>query len=241
MKRTHLVAAGAIALAGVLASHASAQTPALSLNFTQGSSGEPDAAGLLGAAVGLAKAADGIANNGVIPQVRYQSNQINVVLDPSVVPGLAEALAPANPAQLHPGMRGTSPSGYPVVFPTSGTFTSGFGMRWGAMHNGIDVANPVGTPIYSIMDGTVISSGPAQGFGNWIRIKHDDGSVSVYGHMSANSLLVSEGQRVTAGQQIASIGNEGHSTGPHLHFEIHPDGSTPADPQAWFAAAGIPF
>lgn len=110
------------------------------------------------------------------------------------------------------------------------------------MHNGIDIANPIGTPIVSVMDGTVISSGPpAQGFGNWIRVQHDDGSVSVYGHMQASSLLVGVGERVSAGQQIASIGSEGQSTGPHLHFEIHPDGTTPVDPQAWFAEQGINF
>ena len=91
------------------------------------------------------------------------------------------------------------------------------------------------------MDGEVISSGPAQGYGNWIRIKHDDGSISVYGHMQASSLLVGVGERVTAGQQIASIGSEGQSTGPHLHFEIWPDGANATDPKPWFAGNGIYF
>ena len=94
-----------------------------------------------------------------------------------------------------------------VVRPAHGTFTSGFGPRWGTMHNGIDIANAVGTPIYSVMSGTVINSGPASGYGQWIRVQHDDGSMAVYGHMSA--LYVSAGERVSAGQTIAGRGSEG--------------------------------
>ncbi|UBI02295.1 M23 family metallopeptidase [Corynebacterium freneyi] len=126
-----------------------------------------------------------------------------------------------------------------VVRPAAGELTSGYGPRWGRMHNGIDIANSVGTPIYAVMSGTVIDSGPASGFGNWIRIRHNDGSVSVYGHME--TLSVSVGQTVGAGEYIAGMGNRGHSTGSHLHFEIHPDGSTPVDPEPWFAEHGIYF
>ena len=124
-----------------------------------------------------------------------------------------------------------------VAKPAEGTFTSPFGPRWGSFHNGIDIANAIGTPILAVLDGTVIDSGPAQGYGQWIRIRHDDGAVSVYGHME--SLYVAAGQRVTAGQAIAAMGNQGFSTGPHLHFEIHPDGVTPVDPVSWFEARGV--
>lgn len=124
-----------------------------------------------------------------------------------------------------------------VVKPAEGTFTSGFGPRWGTMHNGIDIANSIGTPIKAVMAGTVIDSGPASGYGNWIRIRHEDGSISVYGHMS--SLYVGVGQYVSAGQTIAGMGSEGFSTGSHLHFEIWPNGITPVDPQAWLAGNGI--
>lgn len=124
-----------------------------------------------------------------------------------------------------------------VALPASGAYTSGFGMRWGAMHNGIDIAAPIGTPIYAAMAGTVIDSGPAQGFGQWIRIRHDDGSITVYGHMQ--TLGVSVGQRVAAGEYIAGMGSLGFSTGSHLHFEYHPDGVTPVDPAAWLNANGI--
>ncbi|NLZ56941.1 MAG: M23 family metallopeptidase [Corynebacterium sp.] len=124
-----------------------------------------------------------------------------------------------------------------VVKPAEGAFTSGFGPRWGTVHQGIDIANAVGTPILSVMDGVVIDSGPASGYGNWIRIQHTDGSVSVYGHME--TLDVSVGQTVRAGEKIAGMGNRGFSTGSHLHFEIHPAGSGPVDPQPWLAERGI--
>lgn len=126
-----------------------------------------------------------------------------------------------------------------VVKPAEGTFTSGYGMRWGSLHAGLDIAGPIGTPILAAMDGTVIDSGPASGYGNWIRIQHDDGAISVYGHMS--TLNVSVGERVTAGQQIAGMGNEGFSTGSHLHFQLHPGGGGAIDPQPWFAENGITF
>lgn len=124
-----------------------------------------------------------------------------------------------------------------VARPAEGAFTSGFSPRWGSFHYGVDIANAPGTPILAVMDGTVIDSGPAQGYGNWIRLKHDDSSVSVYGHMQ--SLDVAVGERVTAGQKIAGMGSLGFSTGSHLHFEIHPDGDTPVDPAPWLAQRGI--
>ncbi len=124
-----------------------------------------------------------------------------------------------------------------VVKPAEGAFTSGFGPRWGAMHSGIDIANAIGTPILAVMDGEVIDSGPASGYGNWIRIRHEDGSISIYGHME--TLDVVAGQRVFAGQKIAGMGSRGFSTGSHLHFEIHPGGAGAIDPVPWFADRGI--
>ena len=87
------------------------------------------------------------------------------------------------------------------------------------------------------MDGTVIDSGPASGYGQWIRIKHDDGAMSVYGHMQ--TLDVAVGERVHAGQKIAGMGSLGFSTGSHLHFEIHPTGDGAVDPVPWLAERGI--
>ena len=70
------------------------------------------------------------------------------------------------------------------VRPAQGSFTSGFGARWGTSHNGVDIANAIGTPIVSVMDGTVVEAGPASGFGLWVRVQHEDGTITVYGHMN---------------------------------------------------------
>ncbi len=120
---------------------------------------------------------------------------------------------------------------------TSGSFTSGFGARWGASHLGIDVANAIGTPILAVADGTVIDAGPASGFGMWVRLLHSDGTVTVYGHV--NTTTVSVGEHVMAGDQIATMGNRGYSTGPHCHFEVWQNGSDKIDPVPWLASRGI--
>lgn len=118
-----------------------------------------------------------------------------------------------------------------------GTFTSGFGSRWGAQHLGVDVAAPIGTPIYAVEDGKVISAGPASGFGMWVRLLHDDGTITVYGHV--DTATVDVGQRVLAGDQIATVGNRGFSTGPHCHFEVWLNGADKVDPLPWLASRGI--
>ncbi len=124
-----------------------------------------------------------------------------------------------------------------TCLPAHGTFTSGFGARWGTSHLGIDIANAIGTPIYAASDGTVIDAGPASGFGLWVRVQLADGTIQVYGHM--NSFSVREGQKVKCGQQIAEIGNRGESTGPHLHFEVWQNGTKKIDPRPWLAQRGV--
>ncbi|MFZ2174356.1 MAG: M23 family metallopeptidase [Rhodococcus sp. (in: high G+C Gram-positive bacteria)] len=123
------------------------------------------------------------------------------------------------------------------VLPAVGTFTSNFGSRWGTLHAGVDIAAPIGTPIVAVADGEVIDSGPAAGFGMWVRLKHSDGTVTVYGHI--NTATVTVGQKVMAGDQIATVGNRGFSTGPHLHFEVHLNGTEKIDPLPWLASRGI--
>ena len=86
-------------------------------------------------------------------------------------------------------------------------------------HDGVDLANKKGTPIFAVAAGVVTASGPAKGYGQWIRIKHDDGSMTEYGHMYRRDVAV--GARVTAGQRIALMGSEGKSTGPHLHLRTY--------------------
>ncbi|ANZ42838.1 peptidase [Lentzea guizhouensis] len=121
--------------------------------------------------------------------------------------------------------------------PAAGEFTSGYGGRWGTMHLGIDIAGPIGTPILSAADGVVIEAGPASGFGLWVRVQHNDGTITVYGHV--NDYSVSEGQRVKAGQQIARMGNRGFSTGPHLHFEVWEPGGQKVNPLTWLNQRGV--
>lgn len=131
------------------------------------------------------------------------------------------------------GPRGT------FVQPAQGTLTSAAGPRWGGQHNGTDIANAVGTPIFAVTDGVVVESGPASGFGLWVRIAHPGGWTSIYGHIDRS--LVQAGQRVRAGQRIALMGNRGQSTGPHLHVEIWDASGGKVDPQSWLGRRGVRF
>lgn len=133
----------------------------------------------------------------------------------------------------------TVSNGLAFVQPALGRFTSGFGARWGRHHDGIDIANRIGTPIYAVTDGVVEKSGPASGFGLWVVLRHTDGTQSVYGHI--NRTFVKEGQKVAAGEQIAEVGNRGISTGPHLHFEVWDADGTKLNPITWLRQHGITF
>jgi murein DD-endopeptidase MepM/ murein hydrolase activator NlpD len=131
-------------------------------------------------------------------------------------------------------------SGY--VLPVAGITSSCFGGRWGVQHLGVDIAASIGTPIYAATSGEVKRAGPATGFGLAVYILGDDGAVTVYGHV--NRYFVQAGERVGAGEQIAEVGNRGNSTGPHLHFEVHPDGEMyggAVDPAPWLRAREVPF
>lgn len=120
----------------------------------------------------------------------------------------------------------------------AGPVTSGFGGRWGTFHEGLDIAAPIGTPIHVPLAGTVISSGPASGFGLWVRVQHADGTITVYGHI--NRSFVSVGQQVAAGQVIAETGNRGQSTGPHLHIGVMVNGVY-VNPRPWLDARGVRY
>lgn len=112
----------------------------------------------------------------------------------------------------------------PSLAPVDGWITSSFGARSSpftgepTIHKGIDVAAPVGTPIYAPADGVVIFSGKRNGFGNFVMIAHGYGIVTGYGHNAQN--LVSPGQVIRRGDQVATVGQSGRSTGPHLHYEV---------------------
>jgi murein DD-endopeptidase MepM/ murein hydrolase activator NlpD len=102
-----------------------------------------------------------------------------------------------------------------------GQISSGFGIRNGTMHDGVDIAAPVGTPVHAAEAGTVIFSGRLRGYGNVVIVRHDEHYVTVYGHNSEN--LVHEGDTVARGQVIGSIGASGRTTGANLHFEVRRD------------------
>ncbi|MBB3082846.1 M23 family metallopeptidase [Geodermatophilus sabuli] len=127
-----------------------------------------------------------------------------------------------------------------AVLPVAGArLTSTFAARWGTFHYGIDLAAPMRTPEYAAVDGVVLRAGSASGFGLAVYILHDNGDVTVYGHM--DKILVEPGQYVEAGETIALLGNRGQSTGPHLHFEVHKGGinGKRIDPLPWLADRGV--
>jgi len=123
-----------------------------------------------------------------------------------------------------------------------GEVSSGFGIRNGTMHDGVDIAAPVGTPVHAAESGRVIYSGRLRGYGNVIILRHDEHYITVYGHNSTN--LVREGDVVTCGQTICDIGSSGRTTGPNLHFEVRRD-NTARNPLVYLPrpdqAAGISF
>jgi murein DD-endopeptidase MepM/ murein hydrolase activator NlpD len=149
---------------------------------------------------------------------------------------ITEAEAQARLGELAASRAARAPK---TVLPTQGRLTTCFCMRWGQMHWGIDLAAPLGTPIYAATDGVVLRAGPATGFGNAVYIQDADGNVHIYGHMRYYN--VRAGDVVSAGDQIAKVGNQGQSTGPHLHYEIHRGGmqGRRIDPQKYLSEHGV--
>ena len=139
---------------------------------------------------------------------------------------LAARIRSAQGSVVVPGPTGPA-SAAGLVWPVHGVFTSGFGWRWGRMHEGIDLAVPTGTPVVAAASGTVVVAGWLGGYGNLVVIDHGNGIATAYGHNT--SVTVSYGQSVAQGQLVAYSGSTGHSTGPHVHFEVRVNG-TPVDP-----------
>ena len=137
------------------------------------------------------------------------------------VPGASSFLGDDTPV--------TTPTGWP----TNGFISSGYGLRWNGaeFHQGIDIAAEMGTPIVATADGVVTIAGwNAGGYGNMVDIDHGSGVSTRYGHASA--VVVTAGQRVRRGQIIAYVGSTGHSTGPHLHYEVRLSGQ-PVNPSSY--------
>ena len=117
-------------------------------------------------------------------------------------------------------------SGAGLIWPVRGPINSGVGMRWGRMHQGIDIGAGTGTPIHAAKAGTVTFAGTMSGYGNVVVITHSGGLSTLYAHQSR---IAVSGGAVSQGQVIGYVGTTGHSTGPHLHFETRIDG-TPQNP-----------
>ena len=117
-------------------------------------------------------------------------------------------------------------------------FTSGFGRRWGRMHEGTDFAAAHGTPIYATADGVVTHAGWMSGYGRLVKIQHEFGIETRYAHMS--KIRVKVGQRVSRGDQVGDMGNTGRSTGTHLHYEVRVGGKA-VNPMTYIKAANDVF
>ena len=116
-----------------------------------------------------------------------------------------------------------TPSASGFIWPVSGSVVSGFGMRWGRMHEGIDIAAGSGTPIVASAGGTVITAGWMGGYGNLIVVDHGGGLATAYAHLS--SFAIGYGSQVSQGQTLGYVGCTDHCYGPHLHFEVRVNGS----------------
>ncbi|MEC4815494.1 MAG: peptidoglycan DD-metalloendopeptidase family protein [Scytonema sp. PMC 1069.18] len=190
------------------------------------------------------------------PGFRANPRQTNEPINPELLPnqtvatpsrgvGASEALGRMRGTQVSPQLpplaavdrylpkpidETLSSTGY--MWPAKGVLTSGYGPRWGRMHRGIDIANATGTPIFAASAGVVERAGWNNGgYGYLVDVRHPDGSMTRYGHNSR--LLVQPGQSVEQGQQISAMGSTGFSTGPHLHFEVHPTGKGAVNPIAF--------
>ena len=141
---------------------------------------------------------------------------------------LGAQIAAAQRSSAGAGSTGTgTPSAAGLIWPVNGPVVSPFGMRWGRMHEGIDIGVPYGTPIHAAAAGRVIYASWMSGYGNLIVIDHGNGLATAYAHQSA--FAVGNGASVSQGQVIGYVGCTGHCFGPHLHFEVRVNGA-PVDP-----------
>ncbi len=127
-------------------------------------------------------------------------------------------------AQRGAGSTGSGqPSAAGFIWPCDGVVVSGFGMRWGRMHEGIDIGCSFGTPNRAAASGTVIYAGWLGGYGNLVVVDHGNGLSTAYAH--ASTIVVAVGQSVSQGETVSLVGSTGNSSGPHLHFEVRVNGS----------------
>ncbi|MCW2599754.1 MAG: Peptidase [Frankiales bacterium] len=191
--------------------------------------------------IGLVVNADRGAELGLVPRTglllsvpQRDSDTSAQLARGALAPGMSVSAVQYERQRIQPG-------GW--VVPAVGRVSSGFGPRLEPLrqgvgfHDGIDIAAPLGAPVYAMSDGVVLYAGPASGFGTEVVLSHKGGVTTVYGHVSR--VLVTSGP-VRAGQVIALVGSEGESTGPHLHAEVRVN-DRPVDPIAWLRAHGVPI
>jgi murein DD-endopeptidase MepM/ murein hydrolase activator NlpD len=152
---------------------------------------------------------------------------------------IAKAIAAVSPPHRGaPGRASRSSDRGPLhrwVRPNYGPLSSPFGYRWGRLHAGIDLAGPYGSPIVAATDGCISYAGPEDGYGEVMKITDWDGTMSLYGHMSA---FVKTAGCVKAGEVIARVGSGGDATGAHLHFGIYVNGAA-INPIPFLAKRGL--
>lgn len=128
------------------------------------------------------------------------------------------------------------------IWPVTGPLNSGFGARTdpfsgeGARHSGVDIGAPMGTPVKAAADGVVVQAGYNGGYGRCVLIDHSNGYQTLYGHLSKIDAI--EGQEIRQGETLGLVGNSGHTTGTHLHYEVRIH-STPVNPYRFLARASI--
>lgn len=150
----------------------------------------------------------------------FAPTEENLPLEP---PGEQHFLSPSTLEELQRNSIATADSdSLKFTWPVTGYLSSRFGYRWGRLHEGIDIAVPIGRQVRAAAPGVVTLVGWHGGYGYAVTIRHPGGWSTLYAHNSR--LLVTEGQRVEGGEVISLVGNSGNSTGPHLHFEIHING-----------------
>ena len=171
----------------------------------------------------------------IAPRVLARASVGTDAYAPLVQPSARRMVSPEMPtigaadSYLPRGKGGGAINGF--IWPAQGVMTSGYGQRWGRPHRGIDIAAPIGTPIVASAPGVISYAGYNNGgFGYLVEVDHADGTMTRYAHN--DRILVSVGKQVNQGEQISLMGSTGNSTGPHLHFEIHPSGKGAVNPIA---------
>lgn len=154
-------------------------------------------------------------SNKLANEIRAAQAQAQARANAAAAPSSGSAPAPQGTVS-----RPVSSQGF--IWPASGVLTSNFGMRWGRMHQGIDIGASTGTPISSVAPGTVIIAGWNGGYGQLVVVDHGNGVSTAYAHMS--SMSVGVGAAVGQGTIVGAVGSTGNSTGPHLHFEVRING-----------------